>query len=270
MKLSIIIPLFNEREYINNVICSCLQERVDGITRCEIIVVDDCSTDGSDEIVRDLAARHENVTVVTHHKNQGKGAAIRTGLFHVTGDAIIIQDADPEYSPSDYGTMLEPIVSSKADAVYGSRFQGSSQKRVLLFWHTVGNRILTTFSNMWTNLNLADMETGYKAFTSEVAHRLQIREHRFGFEPEITARLSAMGARIYEVGIQYHGRSYREGKKISWRDGVAGIWCIVKYGILCRCRTARPLPSLEDKTWRDDSRVVAQTGAALSMIEEPK
>lgn len=238
MKLSIIIPLFNEREYIGGVVTACLEQQVGGVESCEIIIVDDCSTDGSKEIAETLAGIHNAVTLACHGANQGKGGAVRTGLQHAAGDVVIIQDADPEYDPADFAKMLAPILEGKADAVFGSRFQGSSQKRVLLFWHTVGNKFLTTFSNMWTNLNLTDMETGYKAFTIDVARRLNIRENRFGLEPELTASLAAMGARIYEVGIQYHGRGYAEGKKISWKDGLAGLWCIAKYGILFRLTAA--------------------------------
>ena len=193
----------------------------------EIILVDDFSTDGSRAILESYENK-ENFKVLYHKRNQGKGAALRTGFSNVSGDIIIIQDADLEYNPSDYGTLLEPILDGRADVVYGSRFLGGPH-RVLLFWHYVGNLLLTTFSNMLTNVNLTDMETGYKAFTKEVKERLTFKCDRFGFEPEFTAKVAKNNFRIYEVPISYSGRDYSEGKKITWKDGVAAIWYIFKF-----------------------------------------
>ena len=193
----------------------------------EIILIDDFSTDGSRAILESYENK-ENFKVLYHKRNQGKGAALRTGFSNVSGDIIIIQDADLEYNPSDYGTLLEPILDGRADVVYGSRFLGGPH-RVLLFWHYVGNLLLTTFSNMLTNVNLTDMETGYKAFTKEVKERLTFKCDRFGFEPEFTAKVAKNNFRIYEVPISYSGRDYSEGKKITWKDGVAAIWYIFKF-----------------------------------------
>ena len=193
----------------------------------EIILVDDFSTDGSRAILESYENK-ENFKVLYHKRNQGKGAALRTGFSNVSGDIIIIQDADLEYNPSDYGTLLEPILDGRADVVYGSRFLGGPH-RVLFFWHYVGNLLLTTFSNMLTNVNLTDMETGYKAFTKEVKERLTFKCDRFGFEPEFTAKVAKNNFRIYEVPISYSGRDYSEGKKITWKDGVAAIWYIFKF-----------------------------------------
>lgn len=221
--LSIIIPAFNEKYFITTVI-----ERVKQYgTQCQIIVVDDGSTDGTCELLR----KATDITLIEHGKNQGKGAAIRTALEYVTGDILIIQDADLEYDPRDYHHLLAPILAGNADVVYGSRFTGSGPHRVHFFWHMLGNRLLTFFSNMLTNLNLTDMETGFKAFTQEVAQRLVIKENRFGFEPEFTARVARMGVRIYEVGISYTGRNYAEGKKITWKDGISALRCIIIYNL---------------------------------------
>lgn len=222
-KLSIIIPVFNEIAFISTVI-----ERVKRYgTPCQIIVVDDGSTDGTRELLHTIA----DITLLEHGQNRGKGAAIRTALEHVTGDIIIIQDADLEYDPRDYTNLLTPILEGKAEVVFGSRFTGSGPHRVLFFWHMFGNRLLTFLSNMLTNLNLTDMETGFKAFTLEVAQRLVIKENRFGFEPEFTARVARMGVRIFEVGISYTGRIYAEGKKITWKDGISALRCIIFYNL---------------------------------------
>lgn len=224
--LSVIVPVYNEQAFIEIVL-----ERIKkcGLP-CQIVVVDDFSTDGTRETLR----RIEGITLVEHDMNMGKGAAVRNALGHVTGDIILIQDADLEYDPVDYPKLLEPIISGKADVVYGTRFGGIGAHRVLFFWHMVGNKILTFLSNMLTNLNLTDMESGYKVFTKEVAGKLIIRENRFGFEPEFTARVARMGARIYEVGVSYAGRTYAEGKKINWKDGISAVRCIILYNVLSR------------------------------------
>ena len=222
MKLSIIIPAFNEMKTIRNTL-----ERVRATPYDkEIVLVDDGSTDGTREFLQGL--KEPGVLVVLHDRNQGKGAALRTGFARATGDVLLIQDADLEYDPSDYPTLLQPILNDEADVVYGSRFGGESH-RVLLFWHYVGNRFLTTLSNMFTNLNLSDMETGYKVFRASIARRLTLRSNRFGFEPEFTAKVARLRCRIYEVAISYHGRGYEEGKKITWKDGLTAIGCIVWY-----------------------------------------
>ena len=223
LKLSIVIPIYNEQKTLETLVAKVNAVDYDK----EIILVDDFSTDGSREILKNYENK-ENFKVLYHNLNQGKGAALRTGLSNVDGDIIIIQDADLEYSPSDYGTLLEPILDGRADVVYGSRFLGGPH-RVLFFWHYVGNMVLTTFSNMLTNVNLTDMETGYKVFTKEVNERLTFNCDRFGFEPEFTAKVAKNNFRIYEVPISYSGRDYSEGKKITWKDGIAAIWYILKF-----------------------------------------
>jgi glycosyltransferase involved in cell wall biosynthesis len=220
-KLSVIVPACNERETI----VEALRRVKAAPGEKEIIVVDDGSTDGT----RELLEADPDIRLICHPKNQGKGAAIRTALAAATGDVVIIQDADLEYDPGEYGILLEPLLSGKADVVYGSRFHTSRPHRVLYFWHSVGNRTLTMLSNMFTNLNLTDMETCYKVFRREVVQGITIEEDRFGFEPEITAKLARGGWRMYEVGISYDGRTYADGKKIGWRDGVRALWCIVRY-----------------------------------------
>ena len=223
LKLSIVIPVYNEQKTLETLIAKVNAVDYDK----EIILVDDFSTDGTREILK-VYENKENFKVLYHNHNQGKGAALRTGFSNVNGDIIIIQDADLEYNPSDYGTLLEPILDGRADVVYGSRFLGGPH-RVLFFWHSVGNMVLTTFSNMLTNVNLTDMETGYKVFTKEVNKRLTIKCDRFGFEPEFTAKVAKNNFRIYEVPISYNGRDYSEGKKITWKDGIAAIWYIFKF-----------------------------------------
>ena len=227
-RLSIVIPVFNEAATIREIIARVQEAPLpEGLAR-EIVVVDDFSTDGTREILQDYAGTGV-CKIFFHDRNQGKGAALRTGFAHTTGDIVLIQDADLEYDPQEYSKLLAPILGEKADVVYGSRFAGGECKRVLFFWHYVGNKLLTTLSNIFTNLNLTDMETCYKVFRKEVLSKIRIEEDRFGFEPEITAKLARLGVRIYEVGINYSGRTYAEGKKINWKDGIRAIWYIVKY-----------------------------------------
>jgi len=223
LKLTVIIPVYNEAGTILDVIKRVKEDPFDK----EIIVVDDSSTDGTGDVIKKCK---ESIKFFSHEKNTGKGAAIRTAIPHITGDIVIIQDADLEYDPSEYPRLIGPIMEGKADVVYGSRFLGGPH-RVLFFWHAVGNKIITTLSNMLTDLNLTDMETGYKAFRAEVVKKIRIDSNRFGFEPEITAKVARMGYRIYEVPISYWGRNYSEGKKIKWKDGVAAIYWIIKYNL---------------------------------------
>ena len=197
-------------------------------------MVDDCSTDGTSDRLKELAAEADNIRVLFHDVNKGKGAALRTGFQAATGDVVIIQDADLEYDPSEYPKLLKPIVDGKADVVFGSRFAGGQSHRVLYFWHSLGNTFLTIMSNMFTDLNLTDMETCYKVFKREIIQSIDIKENRFGFEPEITSKVSRMKCRIFEVGISYSGRTYEEGKKIGWKDGVRAIWCILKYNVFSK------------------------------------
>ena len=219
------MPVYNESATIMEITAKVMA--VNSGHAKELIIVDDASTDGTRDLLESLLGRNE-VRVVFHDRNRGKGAAIRTALEHATGNIILIQDADTEYDPEDYGRLLEPILRDKADVVYGNRFHGDAH-RVLYFWHALGNQALTFLSNMITNINLHDMEVGYKAFRSDVLSRIQLRSDRFGFEPEVTVKVAKLGCRIYEVPISYHGRTYAEGKKITWRDGIEAIWCLVRY-----------------------------------------
>ena len=224
MKLSVVIPCYNEKTTIETIIDAV---RNSPYNPKEIIVVDDCSTDGTREVLPLLA--HKIDKVLYHSVNRGKGAALRTGFREASGDVVIIQDADLEYDPTEYRKIIQPILDGKADVVYGSRFMGSEPHRVLYFWHRVGNGLLTLLSNMCTNLNLTDMETCYKAFRREIIQSIELREDRFGFEPEVSAKVAKKRCRIYEVGISYSGRTYEEGKKIGWKDGVRALYCILKY-----------------------------------------
>jgi glycosyltransferase involved in cell wall biosynthesis len=232
MLLSVIIPVFNEKQTLEGLV-----EKVDRVDlsalnlTMEIVVIDDCSQDGTQDVANQLVEKGK-IRLVRHNKNQGKGAALRTGFQKAQGEIVLIQDADLEYDPGEYPKLLRPIVEGKADVVYGSRFMGGEPHRVLYFWHYIGNRFLTLLSNMMTNLNLSDMETCYKVFRSEILKSIRLKENRFGFEPEVTAKISRLGCRIYEVGISYTGRTYDEGKKINWKDGVRALWCIIKYKVV--------------------------------------
>ena len=228
MKLSVVIPCYNEVDTLESIVDAV---RSSSYQPKEIIVVDDGSTDGSREKLNGPIARKVD-RIIFHDKNRGKGAALRSGFAAATGDLVVVQDADLEYDPNEYGRLVQPILEGKADVVFGSRFLGGEPHRVLYFWHSVGNGLLTLVSNMFTNLNLTDMETCYKVFRREVIQGIHIEEDRFGFEPEITAKVARSGARIYEVGISYSGRTYAEGKKIGWKDGLRALYCIVRYNLV--------------------------------------
>lgn len=241
MKLSVVIPVYNEIETIQQILFKVQQVVLDK----EVIIVDDCSTDGSREFLQELSTsqdafhldqvgetiKTDNLKVVFQEMNQGKGAALNRGFGLIAGDVVIVQDADLEYDPQEYHKLLQPIEDGFADVVYGSRFMGGSPHRILFFWHSIGNKLLTFFSNVFTNLNLTDMETCYKMIKTEIIRQIDIKENRFGIEPEITAKMAKMGARFYEVGISYYGRSYAEGKKITWRDGFRTVYCIFRYNL---------------------------------------
>ncbi len=228
LKISVVMPVFNEAATVRSIIdLVCEQELVD-----ELVVVDDCSTDGTGEIL--AAVDIPAVRVLRHETNRGKGAALRTGFAQASGDVVLVQDADLEYDPREYRLLIQPIAEGKADVVYGSRFAGGGTHRVLYFWHSVGNRMLTLLSNIFTDLNLTDMEVCYKAFRSEVLRRITLKEDRFGFEPEVTAKIARLKVRIYEVPVSYYGRTYAEGKKIGLRDAFRTLWCIIRYNTFSR------------------------------------
>lgn len=227
MKLSIVIPCYNERNTIHDIVNAV---RACPVAQKEIIVVDDCSKDGTRDILKNEIESLVD-KVVYHEVNQGKGAALRTGFKHATGDVVVVQDADLEYDPNELPKLMEPIIKNRADVVFGSRFMGGEPHRVVYFWHMIGNKFLTLLSNMFTNINLTDMETCYKMFRREIIQSINIEEDRFGFEPEITAKLAKSNCRIFECGISYYGRTYAEGKKIGWKDGVRAIYAILKYNL---------------------------------------
>ena len=224
--LSVVIPVYNEIDTIATVLDRVRMAPTLGLKE-DVVVVDDGSTDGTADVLRKV--HQEGITCLFHARNRGKGAALRTGFAHATGDIVLVQDADLEYDPEEYPKLLRPLLDGKADVVFSSRFLGSEAHRVLYFWHAVGNRIITLVSNMFSNLNLTDIESGYKAFRRDILERIDLEEAGFGFEPEIVAKVAGLGCRVYEVGVSYAGRTYEEGKKIKWTDGLQDIWCIVKY-----------------------------------------
>ena len=234
MKLSIIIPAYNEAQSILQILEKIHTVQLMDNLKKEIIIVDDCSSDETAQIIQRFIEQHPTLQIhlYKHLHNQGKGAALHMGIQRATGDFLIIQDADLEYDPNEYNELLAPMLSGRADVVYGSRFMGSKPHRILFFWHSIGNKFLTFLSNLFTNLNLTDMETCYKLFRKEIIQSIDLKEKRFGFEPEVTAKIARVkGIRIYEVGISYYGRTYEEGKKIGWKDGFRAIYCILKYGL---------------------------------------
>ncbi|WP_081161963.1 glycosyltransferase family 2 protein [Niastella populi] len=236
-RLSIIIPAYNEEKTISLILDRINEVKLIRNIEKEVIIVNDCSTDNTETVIQNYISCNTNLTInyfkyIKHDVNQGKGAAIHTGIAQATGDYLLVQDADLEYDPGEYNTLLKPILLASADVVYGSRFMGGNPHRILFFWHSIGNRVLTFLSNMFSNLNLTDMETGYKLFRTAIIQRIYLHEKRFGFEPEVTQKISMVpGIKIYEVGISYYGRTFAEGKKIGWRDGFRAIYCILKFGL---------------------------------------
>ena len=233
-KLSIIIPAYNEAATIHLILDKVKSVKLIHDIKKELIIVNDCSTDYTEQKIKEYVHKNQDIDIqyFEHTRNQGKGAALHTGISRATGDFLIIQDADLEYDPNEYNDLLKPVLAGFADIVYGSRFIGSNPHRILFFWHTLGNKFLTFFSNMSTNLNLTDMETCYKLFKTDIIQSIKLNETRFGFEPEVTAKISRIpNIRIYEVGISYYGRTFEEGKKIGWKDGIRAIYCIIKYGL---------------------------------------
>lgn len=231
-KLSIIIPVYNEAKTVHLLLNKVKNVTLSNGVSKEVIIVNDCSTDGTREVINEYIIQNPelNIAFFNHEINKGKGAALHTGIANASGDYTIIQDADLEYNPEEYNILIQPVLDGFADVVYGSRFMGGNAHRVLFFWHTIGNRFLTFLSNMFNNLNLTDMETCYKLFNTQMLQSLQLKEKRFGFEPEVTAKIAKIPkVRIYEVGISYYGRTYEEGKKINWKDGFHAIWCILRY-----------------------------------------
>jgi len=236
-KLSIIIPTYNEEKTISLILDKINYVKLLGNIQKEVIIINDCSNDDTEQVILKYQAQHPELPIhyYQHEKNQGKGAAIHTGIAKATGEYLLVQDADLEYDPGEYNTLLKPIINGFADVVFGSRFIGGNPHRILFFWHSIGNRALTFLSNLFSNLNLTDMETGYKLFRSNIIKRISLEENRFGFEPEVTAKIAMLpSVRIYEVGISYYGRTYMEGKKIGWKDGVRTIFCILKYSLFNR------------------------------------
>ncbi|MBO9204611.1 MULTISPECIES: glycosyltransferase family 2 protein [Niastella] len=236
-RLTIIVPAYNEEKTITSILDRINEVKLIGNIEKEVIIVDDCSKDKTGQAAQEYMTSNSELTInyfkyLRHDVNQGKGAAIHTGIVHATGEYLLVQDADLEYDPGEYNTLLKPIINAQADVVYGSRFMGGNAHRILFFWHSIGNRFLTFLSNMFSNLNLTDMETGYKMFRTALIQQIKLEEKRFGFEPEITAKIAMVpGLRIYEVGISYYGRTFAEGKKIGWKDGFRAIYCILKYGL---------------------------------------